>query len=215
MYAKERIRTNFWTRRASPRQVKIKVTNQSKLIIAELTFFVPFDVQNPQCSRLLASRLQYWKEGNEMRPETQSWSARFYRSGMKMVVQKLKVDDYNNIILEARMDSDQVRVAKDQAPKFMKHNDLTGIIIYPDMDNTGYENITRQFVLRRLSASLADSHHPRQKDILKKLMQLKDSQQMEVDLPPSAGIQEETHESVDIEIQGERRHVTREQDQVI
>lgn len=132
-----------------------------------------------------------------------------------MVVQKLKVDDYNNIILEARMDSDQVRVAKDQAPKFMKHNDLTGIIIYPDMDNTGYENITRQFVLRRLSASLADSHHPRQKDILKKLMQLKDSQQMEVDLPPSAGIQEETHESVDIEIQGERRHVTREQDQVI
>ena len=37
-----------------------------------------------------------------------------------MVVQKLEIDGYNNIILEARMDSDQVWVAKDRAPKIYK-----------------------------------------------------------------------------------------------
>ena len=38
---------------------------------------------------------------------------------------------------------------------------------------------------------------------------------MEVDLPPSAGIQEKADKSLDIEIQGQKRCVTREQAQVI
>ena len=120
VYVKERIRTNSWISRASPKEVKIRMNNQGKLTTAELSFFIPFDAQDPRGSRLLASRLHYWKEGNEMRLETQSLSARFYQNGMKMVVQELQIDGYNNIILEARMDSDQVWVAKDRAPKIYK-----------------------------------------------------------------------------------------------
>ena len=46
-------------------------------------------------------------------------------------------------------------------------------------------------------------------------MQLKDNHRMEVDLPLSAGIQEETDESLDIEVQGQKRYVTGKQAQLI
>lgn len=48
-----------------------------------------------------------------------------------MLIQRLEVDEKNNIILVTRMDNDQVRVAKERASNLMQYNDTTDIVSYP------------------------------------------------------------------------------------
>lgn len=52
-----------------------------------------------------------------MRIETEESSAWFYRSGMKMVRTKVRLNQYNSNVLEEKMNCDQVRVAMNGAPK--------------------------------------------------------------------------------------------------
>lgn len=137
-----------------------------RLTTVDLRFIISYNHQDSQSKRLLAARLHFWKEGSEVRFETHSYSARFYRSGMNMLFQRLEVDEWNNIILEARMDNDQVRIARERASKLMQCNDTTDIIIYPDMDSTGYITISRQFAAKGISRSLAAEKQSYQRKML-------------------------------------------------
>ena len=104
VFTKEQTKTNFWISKACPSNVQVRINRMGRLTIADLKFIILYNSRNSQSKRLLVTRLRFWEEGSEMRLETHSCNARFYRSGMKMVTQKLEVDKENNIILEARMD---------------------------------------------------------------------------------------------------------------
>ena len=143
-------------------------------------------------------------------------SAWLYRSGMKMVITKVELDQYNNIVLEGKMDCDQVRVAMDRAPKVMKNGETKGIIVCPDMDNIGYESVIRDLSGRRISVALDDRSNSRRRDLLETMMTVQhDGEAMEVESEQSDLAFSASKEDVEMEIQGKRRLLTGKQAQIL
>lgn len=114
------------------------------------------------------------------------------------------------------MDNDQVQVAKGRAPRMMKYNDPTGTVLYPDMDNTGYEVVSRQFAARRLTQALTDEQYSRRKYLIENLTQLKEPEEgMEVDDDDGIRPEDINLNDEEIRIQEHDWHVTKEQVQVL
>lgn len=146
-----------------------------------------------------------------MKLETQSSSARFCQSDMKMLIEKVEVSAWNNIILKAQMDDDQVRVAKSRTPRLTECIYISGIIIYLNMDNTGYETIFRQFAAKRLTLALTDERHSQQKGLLGNIMRLKNGEVlMEVNYLRSKRLEEHDLDDIKVEVQDQWRKAAKQ-----
>lgn len=77
-------------------------------------------------------------------------SARLYRSGIKMEVVRLLVQNNDDMILEEQMNHDRVEVAFQKALNLMYHSSFSGLILYPEIDKTEYETIIREFINHNL-----------------------------------------------------------------
>lgn len=64
---------------------------------------------------------------------TETTSAQLYRSGIKMVVEHIEVDEEERTWLEGSTNKDQEDLAERKVPKLMKEGDARGIVLYPDM----------------------------------------------------------------------------------
>lgn len=94
IYAMERIIVYFWLNRAYSTKVKIDITCTGTQTSAELKFFIPFDERSQYEDQIIAAKARFWEPEVEMRIETQSSSARLYRSGIKMTVSEIKIDEF-------------------------------------------------------------------------------------------------------------------------
>lgn len=212
----ERIRVNFCISRAYSTKVSIKITYNDNKAAVELKFLIPYNERNFNEDRIIAARARFWEPEAEMRIETQSSSAWLYRSGIKMVVSKIEMDECENIMLTTRMDDDQVRMAREKAPRLMDYQETNGIVIYPDMDNTGYETAVRDFSGSRLTTALTDPDHGRRPDILQRMMRLEEeTEDMEVDLMEGPGRRRRTERNTEMEMTGLTRQLTGEQAEIL
>lgn len=130
-----------------------------------------------------------------------------------MLIQKVEVNDWNNIILEKRIECDQVRITRGREIYESYWRDR--YCYYLNMDNTRYETISRQSATRKLSTALTGNYHPHQRDLLDWRMRLKGGQRIKMDPPGNTEVWESNPESTKVYIKEQLRRVTGEQAQVL
>lgn len=101
--------------------------------------------------------------------------------------------------LELIFGSAEIFKLMERASRLIDSEDVSDIIIPPDMDNTGYEIIPTQFMAKKSKTVLMDDYDPQQQILLERLMRLKDEEEiMNIDREQSKWRQENNLENTHV-----------------